>query len=145
MAKAKVTVRVPRELQELMVRYPEVNWSAVFRDAGDDALLAGAADAELAGIVDVDAFIEQDFENGAAFRDEEFLARARKLDREPALLGLGAVDLLEHVGRQAADAMKFFHGLKLWPCVTGAADLKFLHHLQQARLGTSNRKAALES
>ena len=23
--------------------------------------------------------------------------------------GLGAVDLLEHVGRQAADAMKFFH------------------------------------
>jgi hypothetical protein len=26
-----------------------------------------------------------------------------------------------------------------------AADLKFLHHLQQTRLGTSNRKAALES
>jgi hypothetical protein len=26
-----------------------------------------------------------------------------------------------------------------------AADLKFLHHLRQARLGTSNRKAALES
>jgi hypothetical protein len=26
-----------------------------------------------------------------------------------------------------------------------AADLKFLHHLQQTLLGTSNRKAALES
>jgi hypothetical protein len=26
-----------------------------------------------------------------------------------------------------------------------AADLKFLHQLQQTRLGTSNRKAALES
>jgi hypothetical protein len=26
-----------------------------------------------------------------------------------------------------------------------AADLKFLHHLQQTQLGTSNRKAALES
>jgi hypothetical protein len=26
-----------------------------------------------------------------------------------------------------------------------AADLKFLHHLRQARLGASNRKAALES
>jgi hypothetical protein len=26
-----------------------------------------------------------------------------------------------------------------------AADSKFLHHLRQARLGTSNRKAALES
>src|SRR5262249_38973532 len=29
---------------------------------------------------------------------------------------LGAVDLLEHIGRQTADAMKFFHGL--WSCVT---------------------------
>jgi len=28
---------------------------------------------------------------------------------------------------------------------TSAADLKFLHHLQQTLLGTSNRKAALES
>jgi hypothetical protein len=27
---------------------------------------------------------------------------------------------------------------------TSAADLKFLHHLQQTPLGTSNRKAALE-
>ena len=31
---------------------------AVFRDAGDDALLAGPADPELTGIVEVDAFIE---------------------------------------------------------------------------------------
>src|SRR5438046_10494335 len=30
-------------------------------------------------------------------------------------------------------------------CRRSAADLKFLHHLQQARSGTSNRKAALES
>jgi len=29
------------------------------------------------------------------------------------------------------------------PTGTSAADLKFLHHLQQARFGTSNRKAAL--
>jgi catechol 2,3-dioxygenase-like lactoylglutathione lyase family enzyme len=29
--------------------------------------------------------------------------------------------------------------------VASAADLKFLHHLQQIRLGTSNRNAALES
>jgi hypothetical protein len=28
---------------------------------------------------------------------------------------------------------------------TSAADLKFLQHLPQIRLGTSNRKAALES
>src|SRR5215468_1886261 len=28
---------------------------------------------------------------------------------------------------------------------TSAADLKFLHHLQQALIGTSNRKAALET
>jgi hypothetical protein len=28
---------------------------------------------------------------------------------------------------------------------TSTADLKFLHHLRQIRLGTSNRKAALES
>ena|SRR5262249_37649806 len=27
---------------------------------------------------------------------------------------------------------------------TSAADLKFLHHLQETRLGTSNRKATLE-
>jgi hypothetical protein len=28
--------------------------------------------------------------------------------------------------------------------VASAADLKFLHHLQQTLIGTSNRKAALE-
>src|SRR5258705_7581953 len=31
------------------------------------------------------------------------------------------------------------------PALTSAADLKFLQHLQQTLLGTSNRKAALES
>src|SRR5262249_31084814 len=31
------------------------------------------------------------------------------------------------------------------PSMTSAADLKFLHHLRRTRLGTSNRKAALES
>jgi hypothetical protein len=29
------------------------------------------------------------------------------------------------------------------PCDASAADLKFLHQLQQTQLGTSNRKAAL--
>jgi len=33
MASTKVTFEVPAELRELMKRYPEVNWSAVFRDA----------------------------------------------------------------------------------------------------------------
>ena len=33
MASTKVTFEVPEELRELMRRYPEVNWSAVFRDA----------------------------------------------------------------------------------------------------------------
>src|SRR5690242_170078 len=31
---------------------------------------------------------------------------------------LGTVDLLEHVGWQTADAMKFFHGFGLWSCAT---------------------------
>src|SRR5262249_20348612 len=65
------------------------NRIVVLGDAFYDALLAGAADTELAGIVDVDAFIEQDFEDGATLRNEEFLARARELDCEAALLGLG--------------------------------------------------------
>lgn len=33
MASTKVTFEVPEELRKLMDRYPEVNWSAVFRDA----------------------------------------------------------------------------------------------------------------
>jgi hypothetical protein len=32
-ASTKVTFEVPREFRELMSRYPEVNWSAVFREA----------------------------------------------------------------------------------------------------------------
>jgi hypothetical protein len=35
--------------------------------------------------------------------------------------------------------------LKFYCARTSAADLKFLRHLQQTLLGTSNRKAALES
>ena len=35
--------------------------------------------------------------------------------------------------------------IKLIGICFSAADLKFLHHLQQTRSGTSNRKAALES
>src|SRR5258705_6220442 len=54
--------------------------------AGNHALLAGAADPELARIVDVDALIEQHFEDRASLRYEEFLPRARKLDREAAFL-----------------------------------------------------------
>lgn len=33
MTPAKVTVRIPQELRELMDRHPDVNWSAVFREA----------------------------------------------------------------------------------------------------------------
>ena len=57
------------------------------RDAGNDAGLAGAADAELAGIVDVDAGIEQHFEHLLALGDEIFLAGARQLDPEAAGAG----------------------------------------------------------
>jgi len=32
-ASTKVTFEVPDDLRRLMDRYPEVNWSAVFRDA----------------------------------------------------------------------------------------------------------------
>ena len=32
-ASTKVTFEVPTELRKLMDRYPEVNWSAVFREA----------------------------------------------------------------------------------------------------------------
>src|SRR5215510_11108397 len=63
----------------------------VLRNPLDDALLAGTADAELAGIVDVDALIEQHFEDGASLRNEELLARARELDREATLLDLADV------------------------------------------------------
>ncbi len=70
---------------------------AVLRHAGDDPLLAGATDAELAGIIDVDAFIEQHLQDGLALRDEELLPRARELDREAA--GLGGLGL----GREIFD------------------------------------------
>jgi hypothetical protein len=33
MASAKVTFEVPEELRKLMDKHPEVNWSAVFREA----------------------------------------------------------------------------------------------------------------
>src|SRR3984957_4164926 len=54
------------------------------RDAGDHLGLAGAADAELAGIIDVDAGVEQHFEHFLARRDEVFLARFGELDPEAA-------------------------------------------------------------
>src|SRR5271167_789656 len=57
---------------------------AVLRDAGDHTRLAGAADAELAGIVDIDAGFEQHFENLLALGDEIFLAGARQLHPETA-------------------------------------------------------------
>src|SRR5580692_743683 len=56
----------------------------VHRDAGDHLGLAGAADAELAGIIDVDPGIEQHFEHFLARRDEIFLARLGELDPEAA-------------------------------------------------------------
>src|ERR1700676_4618384 len=54
----------------------------VHRDAGDHLGLAGAADAELAGIIDVDAGVEQHFEHFFARRDEIFLTRFGELDPE---------------------------------------------------------------
>src|SRR5262245_1823401 len=42
-------------------------------------------------MINVDAFIEQHFEDGAALRNEELLARARELDREATLLDLADV------------------------------------------------------
>src|SRR5438270_11539074 len=57
----------------------------MLRDACDDPLLAGAANAELARIIDIDALIEQYAQDGLALGNEEFLAGARKLDREAAL------------------------------------------------------------
>src|SRR5258706_142883 len=58
----------------------------VLVDAGNHPLLAGAADAELAGIVDVDARIEQHLQDALALGADEFLSRAREFDHEPALL-----------------------------------------------------------
>src|SRR5580693_1751086 len=57
---------------------------AMLRLAREHALLAGPADAELAGIIHVDALIEQDAEYGLALRDEELPPRARKLHDEAA-------------------------------------------------------------
>src|SRR5580698_4590312 len=56
----------------------------VHRDAGDHLGLAGAADAEFAGIIDVDAGVEQHFEHFLARRDEIFLARLGEFDPEAA-------------------------------------------------------------
>jgi tripartite-type tricarboxylate transporter receptor subunit TctC len=60
----------------------------------------------------------------------------------------GAYDLYaraiaRHMSRHMAGHPQFVVRHK--PGAASAADLKFLRHLQQTRLGTSNRKAALES
>src|ERR1700682_3325630 len=52
---------------------------AMLGDSGNDPLLAGPADAKLAGIVDIHAGIEQNLQDALAFRDDEFLAGAREL------------------------------------------------------------------
>src|SRR5262245_45435531 len=54
--------------------------------AGDDPLLAGPADAELAGIVDIHSGIEQHLQDALALGNDELLSGARKLDHEAALL-----------------------------------------------------------
>jgi hypothetical protein len=56
----------------------------VLGNPGDDARDAFAADAELAGIVDVDAGLVEHFEDLFAFGDEIFLAGARELPRSAA-------------------------------------------------------------
>ena len=56
----------------------------MLRRAGDHPLLAGAANPELAGIVDVDAGIEQHLQDALAFGDDEFLSGAGEFDDEAA-------------------------------------------------------------
>src|ERR1700677_466349 len=48
----------------------------MFGNTGDDARHAFATDSKLAGIIDIDALVEEDFEDLLAFRDEIFLAGA---------------------------------------------------------------------
>src|SRR5207302_1123588 len=59
----------------------------VFGGSRNNALLAGAANAEFAGVVDVNTLIEQHFEDRPAFRHEKFPTRAREFDNETALAG----------------------------------------------------------
>ena len=59
----------------------------------------------------------------------------RSMMSAPALraIGLGAVDLLEHVGRQAADAVEVFHGPGSSagkPIPSRPADIRFYHGLR---------------
>jgi hypothetical protein len=56
----------------------------VLGNTGNDPRLAGAADAELAGIIDVDASLVQHFEDLLALGDVIFLAGTRELDPEAA-------------------------------------------------------------
>src|SRR5262249_26986959 len=60
---------------------------------------AGPANPELAGIINVHAFIEQHLEDGTALGDEELLAGARELDREAAFARRGRLLL----GREILD------------------------------------------
>src|SRR5215831_10816902 len=60
-------------------------------NAGNHPRLTGAADAELARIVDIDPGLVQHFENFLALGNEIFLAGARKFDPEAAHMTAGGI------------------------------------------------------
>src|SRR5262249_41144593 len=66
-------------------------------NAGNHSRLAGAADAELAGIVDIDARLIEHFQNFLAFGNKIFLAGARELAPEPAHMGRRSVVLRREI------------------------------------------------
>src|SRR5262249_7035577 len=66
-------------------------------------------------------------------------ARSRHLEARPG------AELGDHAGRGRTLDRGRAAGAGLRPAAPSAADLKFPHPLRQAHLGTSNRKAALES
>src|SRR3954453_16758306 len=59
---------------------------AMLRRAGDHPLLAGAANHDLAGIVVVEASIEEDLEDALSVGDDKFLSVAGEFIFEAALL-----------------------------------------------------------
>src|SRR5262249_6609581 len=73
-------------------------------NAGNHPRLASAANAELAGIVDVDAGLIEHFENFLAFGNKVFLAGAREFDPEPAHMGRRSIILRSEIFDVNVDA-----------------------------------------
>ncbi len=80
MARSKGTVRIPREVRELMGRYPEANWPAIFRESGprsDRLREAAKGTLEEADDPRVIALTER-FKRGAGARFRRTVQRARR-------------------------------------------------------------------